>query len=88
MQARQEYAEQEKRKIEEEKERLLSLDEKSLQVEMIFAIRGFYKRFIELEAMQEELDERLYGVESAIAQIESDISSLESEIRNITTNVN
>ena len=72
--------EKEKFRLCMEKERLLSLDNKELLVELIFAVRGFYNQVDQIEKKQSELEDKIIGIESYIADLELDICNLESEI--------
>lgn len=71
----------EKARFEEEKQRLLNLSDKELQVEMIFAIRGFYNKVSELEEIQADLVEQIEILERSISEIDMRISTLESNAR-------
>lgn len=71
----------EKARFEEEKQRLLNLSDKELQVEMIFAIRGFYNKVSELEEIQADLVEQIEILESSISEMDMRISTLESNAR-------
>mgnify|MGYP003371788009 CR=1 FL=1 len=63
-----------------EKERLLSLDDKGLMVELILAVRGLYSQIEYIQSQQESLSERIDDIESDISSIRSDISDLESRM--------
>lgn len=76
----QQIEEKEKVRLRMEKERLLSLDNKELLVELIFAVRGFYNQVDQIEKKQSELEDKIIGIESYIADLELDICNLESEI--------
>ena len=76
----QQIEEKEKIKLQLEKERLLSLDNKELLVELIFAVRGFYNQVEQIEKKQSELADKIVGIESYLADLELDICNLESEI--------
>lgn len=69
---------EEKAVIEAEKARLLTLSDKEIMVEMIFAIRGFYSRFLELEEEQSFITKRIDDMEDRISDVESDIENLRS----------
>ena len=69
----------EKAAIEAEKCRLLDLDEKELMVELIFAVRGFYARIIELKDRIADIDNEIDSLESRISELEDDIGDLSSE---------
>ena len=58
--------EAEKRAIEEERDRLIQLDQHEIMAEAIMAIRGFYAEFQE--------------VREAISELEAEIEDLEAEI--------
>ena len=62
------------------KERLLSLDDKGLMVELILAVRGLYSQIEYIQSQQESLSERIDDIESDISSIRSDISDLESRM--------
>lgn len=70
---KQEQVMAEKRAIEDEKNRLLGLDDKSLMVELICAVRGFYSSF-------KELNERFSDLSDYINELEYRISIAEAEI--------
>ena len=72
--------EQEAQKIQTEKERLLSLDDKGLMVELILAVRGLYSQIEYIQGQQDSLSERVDNIESDISSIRSDISDLESRL--------
>lgn len=78
--SQQKIIEEEKVKIQAEKSRLLSLNDKELMVELIFAIRGLYNKVTEIETQQGEIVRRIEGIESDIASLASDVSNLESVI--------
>ena len=63
-----------------EKERLLSLDDKGLMVELILAVRGLYSQIEYIQGQQDSLSERVDNIESDISSIRSDISDLESRL--------
>ena len=67
-------------KIQTEKERLLSLDDKGLMVELILAVRGLYSQIEYIQGQQDSLSERVDDIESDISSIRSDISDLESRL--------
>jgi len=73
-----ELLEQEARKIQAEKDRLLSLDDKGLMVELILAMRGLYSQIEEINIQQEALSAKIADIESDISSIQSDISDLEN----------
>ena len=68
------------KKIQTEKERLLSLDDKGLMVELILAVRGLYSQIEYIQGQQDSLSERVDDIESDISSIRSDISDLESRL--------
>ena len=70
----------EAQKIQTEKERLLSLDDKGLMVELILAVRGLYSQIEYIQGQQDSLSERVDNIESDISSIRSDISDLESRL--------
>lgn len=67
-------------KIQAEKDRLLSLDDKGLMVELILAVRGLYSQIEHIQSQQDSLSERVDDIESDISSIRSDISDLESRM--------
>ena len=67
-------------KIQTEKERLLSLDDKGLMVELILAMRGLYAQIEDIQFQQITLTSRIEDIESDISSIRSDISDLESRL--------
>lgn len=62
------------------KDRLLSLDDKGLMVELILAVRGLYSQIEHIQSQQDSLSERVDDIESDISSIRSDISDLESRM--------
>lgn len=62
--------------IEDEKQRLLGLDDKALMVELVFAVRGFYSDFQELNKQCSDLHEMVEDFGGRITSIESDIERL------------
>ena len=62
--------------IEDEKQRLLGLDDKALMVELVFAVRGFYSDFQELNKQYSDLHEMVEDFGGRISSIESDIERL------------
>ena len=76
----EERLQQEAQKIQTEKERLLSLDDKGLMVELILAVRGLYSQIEYIQGQQDSLSERVDNIESDISSIRSDISDLESRL--------
>ena len=68
----------EKQAIEDEKNRLLALDDKTLMVELIFAVRGFYSKYQELDMRCSELHDLVDELEDRIISVESDIGSLKT----------
>ena len=62
----------EKRAVEEEKTRLLGLDDKALMVELVFAVRGFYSNY-------QKLDKRCSELHDWVDELEDRISSIEFE---------
>ena len=66
----------EKQDIENEKQRLLGLDDKALIVELVFAVRGFYSNYQELDKQCSDLHEMVEELEDRIISIESDIENL------------
>jgi cell division protein FtsL len=71
---------QQAEKIQAEKDRLLSLDDKGLMVELILAVRGLYSQMEYIQSQQASLSERVDDIESDISSIRSDISDLESRL--------
>lgn len=69
-----------RKKIQAEKDRLLSLDDKGLMVELILAVRGLYSQMEYIQSQQASLSERVDDIESDISSIRSDISDLESRL--------
>ena len=59
----------------EEKERLCSLSEKELMVELIYAVRGFYNEFIEIKERNIELAESISDLEDDIEYLRSELNS-------------
>ena len=72
--------EKERLQQEAEKDRLLSLDDKGLMVELILAVRGLYSQMEYIQSQQASLSERVDDIESDISSIRSDISDLESRL--------
>ena len=68
------------KKIQAEKDRLLSLDDKGLMVELILAVRGLYSQIEHIQSQQDSFSERVDDIESDISSIRSDISDLESRM--------
>ena len=67
-------------KLQAEKDRLLSLDDKGLMVEMILAVRGLYSQIEYIQSQQDSLTERIDDIEADISSIRSDISDLETRL--------
>lgn len=78
---KQQMIEKKKEKIQLEKDRLLSLNDKELMVESIFAIRGFYNKVSKIESQQEEIIDRIKQIEADLASLESDVSNLDYKVR-------
>ena len=62
----EERLQKEAQKIQTEKERLLSLDDKGLMVELILAVRGLYSQIEYIQGQQDSLSERVPTPASAI----------------------
>ena len=60
----EERLQQEAQKIQTEKERLLSLDDKGLMVELILAMRGLYAQIEDIQFQQITLTSRIEDIES------------------------
>lgn len=72
--------EEEKTAILKERERLLSLDEKALMVEMILAMRGLYATIKDIEKQQEVLTGNIEDMESDIYRLENDLLELKQRV--------
>lgn len=70
----------EKRKLAKEKEQLLSLDEKELFVELIFAVRGFYAEYSKLVDNQKIMREKIDELEITICDIYSEIAEVRNNV--------
>ena len=75
-----ERLQQEAQKIQAEKDRLLSLDDKGLMVELVLAMRGLYSQIEEIQIRQDTLTTKMKDIESDISSIREDISDLESRM--------
>ena len=64
-----ERLQREAQKIQAEKDRLLSLDDKGLMVELILAVRGLYSQIEHIQSQQDSLSERVDDIESDISSI-------------------
>ena len=58
--------------------RLCNLNDKELLVELIFAVRGFYKQLIETEDSLQDIADKIDEFEERISHLESDDSECES----------
>ena len=77
----QERLQQEAQKILDEKNRLLSLDDKGLMVELILATRGLYSKLESIQKQQKNLSDRVVYVEEELPSIHNDISDLDRRVR-------
>ncbi len=67
----------EKQKIEKEEERLRNLDSKEVQVELIKAMRGFYRQFEELQEITNELEQEIQTLKINISFLEDKVNDIE-----------
>ena len=79
-----EQLQEEAQKIQNEKERLLALDEKGLMEELILAIRGIYSQIENIQIQQAILSDKIENIESDIRSIQEDISDIVSKWRILT----
>lgn len=64
--------------IEAEKQRLLALDDKEIMVELVFAVRGFYKKMTDLEDCIDEINNDIQSIEGRISYLEYEIENLKT----------
>ena len=79
LKAEQEQIAAERAAIEAEKSRLLSLDEKELMVELIYAVRGFYAQVENLEYGQMQIEKSLSDVNGRLSSLESELNNLKMD---------
>jgi hypothetical protein len=73
-----ERIEKEKAELEAERQRLLTLSDKEIMIEMIFAVRGFYEKLSALEREQCSIRELIDCLDERISDIEIDIECMKT----------
>ena len=67
-------------KIQNERNRLLGLNEKEILVEAIFAIRGFYSDFEKLKIKQVEMQTDIDNIYDSLSDLRNQINNLELSV--------
>ena len=75
---RKEQLAAEKAAIAAEKLRLLALDDKEIMVELVFAIRGFYKKMTDLEDCIDVINNDIQSIEGRISDLEYEMENLKT----------
>jgi chromosome segregation ATPase len=76
----------ERERIQAEKDALMALSEKELLVEVIMALRGYNTRLDNIEARQNDLNDRVESLEFRANSLESDLSDSSSIVNELKIN--